>query len=259
MNFCFVLLDKTTTDAGYGRPNNVILTNIANALEAYLNNDLAPHYGGEYVVRVGSGPTDVLPNEVACNIVDDLSQVAPGAAAFHDDESGMPVIWAALNEFTDFVAGDSALSEGLAHEMAELSVDPGANQYADRPDGRSEAKETSDRLQGTGYMKLGCMVANFLLPSAWVPGAPGPWDFGKVLQNQYDITPLGYVILRRQGLDAEVKPIPMQDWGKVVAQRLTGGRTDMVVLKGSDHAMRALVLARKRHIVSRTYRRGVRF
>jgi hypothetical protein len=233
MNFCFVLIDQTTADAGYGRVTTDILTTIASALEAYLNEDIRPEFGGEFTVRVGSSPTDVLPNEVACKIVDDLSQVAPGAAAYHDDENGQPVIWAALDEFASFFAGNSALSEGLAHELAELVVDSGANQWADRPDGSEEAKEECDRLQGSGYLKNGCMVANFLLRSAWVPGAAGPWDFKGVLANQYDSTPDGYVILRTQGANVKASG------------------------KGLDN-MSALKLARKRHQVSRTYRRGVR-
>jgi hypothetical protein len=250
---CFVLLDKTTTPPSYGAVTPDVLQLIATALEAQATDDFCPEYGGSVVVRVGASPTDIASGEVAVNIVDDLSAIAPGAAAYHDDESGMPVINVAADEFDSFVGPSSMpMSTGISHEMLETLGDAGANRWADRPDGSEEALEECDRLQGTDYQKtlttenadgstsvVTVQVANFLLPSAWIPGAAGPWDFGVVLQNQYDVTPGGYVITRKQGAGSYMATQPPR-----------------VGFSGEHVGMSGKTLERKRHPSSRTSRRG---
>jgi hypothetical protein len=249
MQTCFVILNQATKDPSYGPVTSDLLARMAAGLEAQANEDFAPEFGGSAVVRVGSSPTDLGAGEIAVHLVDDLSQVAPGAAAYHDDETGLPVIWCALDEFDSYVGpSDMPLSAGISHEMLETLGDRGANQWADRPDGTQEAEEECDRLQRTDYLKatpLGSVqVANFLLQSAWIPGAAGPWDYQKRLQNQYDTMPDGYVILREQGAEAqgaETKATVRVGLGRNAADLLM---------------MSPKTLLRKRHPASRTYRRG---
>jgi hypothetical protein len=252
MQSCFVILNQSTKDPSYGAVTPDVLSLIALGLEAQANDDFCPEFGGSVAVRVGSSPTDLGPGEIAIRLVDDLSQVAPGAAAYHDDESGLPVIWCALDEFDSFTGpSDMPLSAGISHEMLETLGDRGANQWADRPDGTQEAEEECDRLQKTDYQKTTAsgvvQVANFLLQSAWIPGAAGPWDFRAVLANQYDTMPDGYVILRQQGgaLGFHRKPI-----GRAPTVKVGFG----AALDPSN--MSEKTLARKRHPASRTYRRG---
>lgn len=254
---CFVLINQSTlTDPQYGGPlDAATLQTMADSLAAYLTEDVAPSWGGVYQVRVGApDASDLASGEVGSYIVDSLAQF-PGAAALHDiTAQGSPVIYAARNEFQSLIGtGDplvSALSEGIGHELSETVVDPGANQWADRQDGTEEAKEACDRLQGTGYQKDGIMVPNFLLPPAFNPGAPGPWDFKGVLASQYDVAPYGYVILRNIGV------MMNQEKGEATLKRVVRVQGTLVGSATGPHADARR--DRKKHPVSRTYQRGIR-
>jgi hypothetical protein len=77
-----------------------------------------------------------------------------------------------------------------------MTLDPTANLFAARTDGTLDAYEASDAVEDTTYAAVDgqTTLSNFLLPSAFDPGAVGPFDYLKVLQNQYDTTPGGYRI-----------------------------------------------------------------
>jgi len=246
MQLAFVIFDQS----GSTSLTAEVLSTIAQGLDTWLNEDVAPVWGGGYVVRVASAgeePNSMGPLDCPAIIRPSLPE-APNAAAYHSRTSaGAPVIYAALDEFSTFTEGDGALSEGLGHEFVETLVDPGANQWCDRNDSSEEAKEASDRVQGTSYVKAGVSVPNFLLPSAFFPNAPPPYDFRGVLQAQTDQTPAGYVILRRQGAELQER-----SRGHVV----TIDRR--VVVVGDLSTMSAKTLARKRNPISRTWRRGAR-
>jgi hypothetical protein len=256
-SFCFVLVNQsTTTDPQFGGAlTTPILQQIADVLGSYANDDVASAWGGSYAVRVGmSDGSDLAPGEAPCYIVDSLTNV-PGAAAYHDRQAdGTPIIYAARDEFTDLLSGSMALSAGFAHEIAEVIGDVGANRWADRLDGSEEALELCDRLQGTDYSKVApsgatAMVANFLFPNAFDPGSQGPYDFGHALTAQTDQTPGGYVILRQQG-----QAVSSNEKGEIII----APTRKVVAIGGGVTAASAKTLARKKHPVSRTYRRGVR-
>jgi hypothetical protein len=236
------IVDQSTKDPGYGASSAPVLEHMADALTAWLNSDLAGIWGGLYAVRYCPSGDSLQPNEAAAYLVDSLPDV-PGAAAYHDRlPTGMPVIYVALDEFDCWLSGgpsNDAVSAGLGHELAETAGDPGANRWADRADGTEEAFELCDRVQGGDYAYDSVNVPNFLLPSAFDPGAPGPFDFKNALTTVTGVTSGGYVILRQQG-------------GSV-------GTSGMHVVTGIGFdTMAPKKYAAKRHHSSRAYRRGLR-
>src|ERR1700730_10619308 len=77
MELVFTIVNQSS-DATLTRP---VLDEIAHALDAYANEDLAPVYGGGYVVRASADDV-AAPSECPIYLVDALSNV-PGAIAYH--------------------------------------------------------------------------------------------------------------------------------------------------------------------------------
>lgn len=106
----------------------------------------------------------------------------PGALGYHDDYAGVifaRVLW----------QGDPT-SVTLSHEILELLGDKTCNVYKAMPNGKQQALELCDRVEGDTYIELGevgqdgmpVTLSNYLLPSAFSPGSVGPWDrMGKLL------------------------------------------------------------------------------
>lgn len=259
MELAFVIVNESiTVDTRYGGELTApILDQIAHALDAYVNEDIAPVLGGGYVVRTGSLDDVKGFNMCAVRIVNTMPDV-PNAAALHDrNADGSAIIYVMRDEFSDFTSGENAMSEGIGHELAETIGDLGANRWADRPDGSEEALEECDRLQGSRYAKSGITVPDFLLPSAWSPGAPRPYSHLDVLENQYDMTPDGYVILRQQG--AIVQPTATKNEHRLVfGKTILAHGPGLAKLKAPTDRYTASKLARKRHPISRTFARGCR-
>jgi len=251
MQLAFVIFDQSNSPTLTAE----ILSTIAQGLDTWLNEDVAPVWGGGYVVRVASAgeePNSMGPYDCPAIIRPSLPE-APNAAAYHSRTSaGAPVIYAALDEFSTFTEGDGALSEGLGHEFVETLADIPANVWSDRSDGTEEARETADRVQGTAYVKADIAVPNFLWPAAFDPGSSGPFDQRGVLRSPTDMTPGGYAILRRQGASVDAA----ETHAEGLLLRLN---RQVFVAHGTDLKMSAATLARKRHPISRSYRRGARF
>jgi hypothetical protein len=155
-------------------------------------------HGTRATFRIGKGPTDRGPNEVAINLRDSIPD-APGALAYHSVTNGVPDIELGLDVCTHGLKGSDSLPAVLSHELAETEGDPGANEWADYGSSM-RAKELCDRVQNISFQSSkDTTLSNFLLPSAFIPGSPGPWDYvslvtGKPLMadqmdysNGYDI------------------------------------------------------------------------
>jgi hypothetical protein len=242
----FVIVDQSTVDP----VPTPVLEQLAAAAEEQLNVDLAPEWGGNYLVRIAPHVSDVKRDEVQSLIVDSLRATAPGAAAYHDRTSdGVPIIYAARDEFSDFLTGERALSEGLGHEFCETAGDAPACLWADRMDGsgEEEALELCDRLQGSRYEKNGVVLPNFLTRRAFFPDASGPFDFLTALSSRLDKTADGYVILRTAGKDEH------NEMKRGLGATRHGSRIILAEGVLASHAHH------KMHATSRSYRRGVRF
>jgi len=201
INFAFCLLDLTTDKTPSAlRPQGAFQTMI-DAWTEQLLRDFAPAWGMPSVsFRIGEpgGPRARQPNEIAMNFRDTIPE-APGDLAYHQVTAGIPDIEIGVDLFETLTTGPNAVSLGGGHEFYETLVDPGANQWCAKKDGtgRMGAKEVIDPVENTAYvMTNGTTVPNFVLPSYWMPGAPGPYDFmGKLAApTNTEIEKYGYEI-----------------------------------------------------------------
>lgn len=210
----YVLENQSTyTDAAHGGPlDDAILAAIAWAAEWSLcgavdaaGTKQAPahtvcgQYGGQAKCMVGEPNAALDAGQVACIIRDEYPK-QPGAGGWHTDENGRPAIFISRQYSTSLTKGAFCLSELVTHEINETEADLGANLYSDREDGTEEAFEDCDRVEGdVATAPNGVDVSNFLLKTAFIPGAEGPFDLKGTLTGQYDKTDSGYAILRKDG------------------------------------------------------------
>lgn len=233
----FVILDESTASAqAAGGPLTVpILEEMADALDIFLNRDVAPAWGGAYRVRLASGPGDIVAGEVVARIVDVAPD--PGTVAWHAaDGSAHPVVYVARSQCQTLITGPESVSGALGHEFAETVGDPFVNVWADDGDGVQWALELVDAVESDTYEVGAVTVPNFLLRSFFGPGAPGPWSYLGTLGKEtapgpFASAPGGYQV-KRVGTTVQT-----QVNGKIRASRL----------------------ARLRHWSSRAYKRGARF
>lgn len=116
----------------------------------------------------------------------------PGALGFHDDVAG--VIFARVE-----YQGDET-SMTLSHEVLEEIGDPTCDAWRALGDGREQAFEACDRVEGDWYnvevdgehVKL----SNYLLPAAFDPNGRRPFDRLGKLDVWDGMTPGGYTIIR---------------------------------------------------------------
>jgi len=212
---------------------------IRDALDEQANGPFAAAHGGSYAFRVGAHPSDRAKDEVAINIRHTVP--AQGAVAYHAVTNGIADIEVALDLVQGLTQGAESLSVAISHEVLETNGDEGANLWATRQDGQTaDARENCDWTQNVCYSASnGVSVTNFLLPSAWIPGAAGPWDYMKVMKSQYDMSN-GY------GIKATVGNIVMGASTTTAARHVTYG--------GS---LTELQRKRKAHPFSRASRRGL--
>lgn len=235
---CFVLIDLTTDATPAEMRPAAFLQAIADALSAQVNNEWADAWGTGAVVRVGSGPDDRSATEVAINLRDTIPE-APGALAYHQVTNGVPDIEVGVDLFSSLTDGIESVSSGISHEVLETLGDAGANGWKEKGTGIMGAEETCDPVQNTGYQGAGGVsLSNFVLPSYFVPGSAGPWDYLSVMASQDDISN-GYEI-------QAPSPTNVTQAGKDLAAK-------GLPIRGTIRKVE-----RKRHPYSRTYRRGVR-
>lgn len=207
--------------------------------------------------RIADPGTDRLDGELAMNFRDTIPE-APNALAYHQVVNGIPDIELGVDLFGALTSGSESLSCGGSHELLELLLDAGANGWKDKQDGTGSmgAEEACDVVQNVFYVgSNGVAVSNFLLPSYFIPGAPGPWDYVGVMQSQQDYSN-GYEI--RASSPVDVTSTQAQ-W------KASGAR--MGVLFARYHCVYHAVgmlptgkqLARKSHPYSRASRRGLQF
>lgn len=240
---CFVILDQTAGDypglTGF-------LPGLRDALDEYLNQYVAKWHGGVYAVRVGANAQDRNAGEVAINLRHNQDTDPQGALGWHQVTGGVEDIEIPLDSLSGLTGDGQALDVCASHEAAETAVDPGANQWADNGNGKVSAKEASDRVEDMTFKATnGLNLSNFLLPNAWVPGAPGPWDYMVVLAAQLDPVS-NEVTMTPGGYDIEATtPNDVQDI------------TPQARFSTAGNAKSEAWHKRKAHPLSRTSRRGV--
>src|SRR5579883_102381 len=253
--YTVVLIDLTTSATPSNLRPGAFLPALAQALTEQVQGPFAQAYGQQLVsLAVGSCDTR-QPGDIAMNFRDSLD--VQGALAYHTEVNGIPDIEIGCDLFESLGDEGEAMSQGAGHELLEMLRDPGANLWADMGQGIMRAEEVCDTVQNSGYKSSnGLWMTNFLLPTAWIPGAPGPWDYLGLMKSQDDYS-LGY----------EIQAAPPTNESQVGGMRHSPGRLGMsighllgnVFARSDAPAMGPKMLARKRSRYGRSYRRGVRF
>ena len=228
------------------------LAAIRDALEEQADAIDRVYGGGPYPIRVGANPTDRGPDEIGCNVRPTVQNLAPGALAFHQVVNGVPDVEIGIDECTTVTKGNGSLSQGLSHEIGETIVDAGANGWETSADGATQAaREACDMVQNTFYeASNGVSLSNWLYPNAWVPGAPGPWDYLGVMKAADDVSN-GYVIEATSPTDVH----DVAGGARVLSRTLRPGDGRAVRVRGTLDERQ---LRRKAHPWSRTSRRGAK-
>jgi hypothetical protein len=120
----------------------------------------------------------------------------PGALGYHDFQGGF------VFSRSMYQGDDTPIT--LSHEDGEQNGDPGCDQYRDMGNGKEQALELSDRVEGDSYPQTAVIgsdsmdvkLSNYLLPAAFVPGSAGPWDRLNKLTTWDGMTSGGYMIVR---------------------------------------------------------------
>lgn len=122
----------------------------------------------------------------------------PGALGYHADHpNGLP--YAVIGVRDDKKYGAS-ISVTATHELAEMLVDPNADQVvAVNHDGKLWAKEAADAVEADEFALIvnGVACSNFVLPNYFIAGSTGPWDAMGLLSGPCpDLMPGGYMSYR---------------------------------------------------------------
>jgi hypothetical protein len=191
----FVLLNRDE-----GQEVTDFLPKLADAINEGLT-IFSQFHGGSYICRAGSSPTDRRDGEIAVNIRKAVTTDPSGALGWHQVTNGIPDIELPYDTMSGLTGDSNALDTVASHEVFETCGDPGANGLKDNGNGKVSAEEECDRVEDVTFpVSNGLNLSNFLLASAWIPGAPGPYDYCSALSaqldasNQVTMTPGGYDI-----------------------------------------------------------------
>jgi len=196
---CIVFSDMTG-GTGKASDGEALTTDVLAAHAAAIQEQLCGPFADAWDsatvnCRVGTpGGADVGPNERLMGYWQ-TPDVA-GAAGYHaTDPKGHPYGKVFLDDASSMSKGSGAASVIASHEACEMSLDPTANLLALRTDGTFDAYEACDAVEDVTYTASnGVEVSDFLLPAAFDPGSPGPYDKLAALVDQYGTTPGGYRI-----------------------------------------------------------------
>lgn len=197
MSFCIAIVDHSSNPLSQDDMSALIQALTKQLDEVASDWDVTPPAA---VHQAGVGDT-LLPNEYEIGIWDNSD--APGAAGYHTtDPNGKPY-GKVFRDATDGIrTGSFPLTCIASHEAIELLLDKSASDFSMRADGVTlDAIEGCDAVEDMMYSddKNGCMLSDYLLPSAFDAGAPGPWDRMNILTDQYGTTPGGYRIIMKGG------------------------------------------------------------
>jgi hypothetical protein len=182
---------------------------IAKAINLYLTRDVAPAWGIDpklVSVSVAAPGSSTIPdNAWPIYLVD--QDPTPDALGYHEDE-GSPSAYVNVGEITQYggfiLGGDGPGSPGVssvvAHEAAEMLVDPPANLWSTMPGGvKSTPTECCDWVQAMTYPIViddngsKVDVSNFIFPAGFDADAPKPYDYLGALQDPFTLAPGGYM------------------------------------------------------------------
>jgi hypothetical protein len=173
------------------------------ALQKYLDEHVVPIWG--YPAKLVSYPNiaAVPADQWQLLFLDDAD--AANALGYHDlTKNGQPVSKIFVKTT---IADGEKVSVTASHELAEMLLDPGAQLWAQKPDGSFVAYELSDPVEEQTFDIDGIAMSNFVYPSYFEsfkhPKGAKFDHLGKV-KGPFQITKGGYLIVAKGGKVDEV-------------------------------------------------------
>jgi hypothetical protein len=177
---------------------------VLDALRTQLTRDFCPAWDLNiptlrfFPKRPGDTPPTLPSDAWVIAILDDSDQA--DALGYHDvSANGTPLGKVFAKSCLD---DHVSWSVDLSHELLEMLADPDINLCAEGADGRIRALEVCDAVEddSLGYEINGVLVSDFVMP-AWFSTAqgPGPFDFGKKLQQPFELGRGGYISIMQAG------------------------------------------------------------
>jgi hypothetical protein len=163
-------------------------TTVAKALHRQVSSDFAPHWGIRANVYhyIHKPP----PTAWVLVILDDSDMA--DALGYHDvTPAGLPVGKVFARTDMDYWLSWSVTA---SHELLEMLGDPSCVIASQIADTTFVAQENCDPVEADryGYTINGVAVSDFVLPTWFQPGTPGPYDFTGHLTRPLTLLPGGY-------------------------------------------------------------------
>lgn len=202
------------------------------AIQKQVRNDYAPIWLGGYDIHVALKTAPVASTHTSRHItvavLDDSDQA--GALGYHDtDEHGNPL--GKVFAKTDQRYG-LAVSVTMSHEILEILGDPFTLDGIQTSPSVWAAREVGDPCEADefGYTIDGVLVSDFVLPSYFVRGSAGPYDFRNHLKAPMTLLRGGYISLWSQSTG----------WTQQQAESAPGVASRAQTMHGGRHLQRAL-------------------
>ena len=143
--------------------------------------------------------TDVAkPSDWRLVYVDSASRAK--ALGYHSlTRNGQPVAFVFVKAS---FANNEPVSVTASHELFEMAVDPIANLWADRRNGREYAYEVSDAVEESSFVVDGLGISNFVHPAWFEPFRHPPgtrYDHLGLTTKPFGLTKGGYAIVKEKG------------------------------------------------------------
>jgi hypothetical protein len=169
------------------------LPDLIAAMQVYVDECLTPVWGCRAKLVMTQGPVKSAWGMVFLDTAD-----APGALAYHDEESHMPLAKIFVKTTLDD-GQDVAVS--ATHELAEMLVDAPCNRWANAGDFETMwAYEVCDPVENDSFLINGLAMSNFVVP-AFFESDPlhgqTKFDHMGTLTQPFSLAPGGYAVITR--------------------------------------------------------------
>lgn len=173
------------------------------ALQKFLDQFFVPIWGYPAKLVIYPNVKAIPADQWQFLFMDDADTA--GALGYHDlTKNGQPVSKIFVKTT---LADNQSVSVTACHELAEMLIDPGAQLWAQKPDGSFVAYEMSDPVEEQTFDIDGIQMSNFVLPSyfeSWKHAKGTKFDYLGKLTKPFQIAKGGYLIVAQGGKVTEV-------------------------------------------------------
>lgn len=169
------------------------LATFIQAMQKYVT-VLGGVWGVQALLKPTNGP---VPGTWGMVFMDNADQ--QGALAYHTLE-GLPL----AKVFVETIlAAKESITAAATHELCEMLVDPGTNQYAMAADGTLYSYEVADAVEETTFPIDGMLMSDFVYP-AWFGNPGSQFDHCNVVNKPFVLATGGYATVVHAGRMKEI-------------------------------------------------------